>query len=175
MQTPIGCYIHTHIIHSDECKRKKRYFIRNRRWSERSTYCWDTLNILKWWPEVYMCWCAHDGVCVCLPVIVCVSVCAWCSFDDDGDDNDDDLRNTEALLPFVVIVYFVCVYLNCVCECMVNGEVPISFCHVGIVSFWTANPSNKFRAHQHFLAMLISSWWWWNLIDRNCPPYQMNI
>lgn len=66
----------------------------------------------------------------------------------DVDDNDDDLRNTEALLAFVVIVYIVCilsVYL-CMCaytiESMANGKLPISFCHVEIVSFWSANPSN---------------------------------
>lgn len=44
---------------------------------------------------------------VCLSSCVCVRV--WRSFHDGDDDNDDDLRNTEALLPFVVIVYFMCV------------------------------------------------------------------
>lgn len=54
---------------------QKIYFIKNRRWSDRSTYGWDILNVLRWWPAECMCWCAHEGVCACLPVIVCV--CAF--------------------------------------------------------------------------------------------------
>lgn len=104
---------------------QKIYFIKNRRWSDRSTYGWDILNVLRWWPAECMCWCAHEGVCACLPVIVCVCVRVWRSFHDGDDDNDDDLRNTEALLPFVVIVYFMCVWVR-VSSCV----------HVWVYAYW---------------------------------------
>lgn len=102
-------YIHKHIHTLMWMQTEKNYSIKNWRWSDRSTYGWDIFIILKW-PKVYICcvcvwarWCAHECVCACL--CICTSMS---SFDDD--DNDDDLRNTEAVLPFAVIVYCVCVY-----------------------------------------------------------------
>lgn len=150
------------LAHADEMgmKRKKNYFIKNWRWSVRLT-------------EVE----THSTSYNTLKVRVCVCVLCWLWWWWWFEKYRSSVTFIDVCIVFVFCVSHLCVFVAVVWPVRA-AAVPISFCQVENVRYDEPTPLLILRPsstlkHSIWFAMLASNDGIW--IDRNSPPYQMNI